>query len=127
MMYFNDGSVNAAVEPLKALLHIMVYGEYKGMTLLSDEFRAMFTRENMMESDWYKERLRNKHVNDIALWQKHQNYLLNFLNRATNLDEEKQQEIKDKLQIVSEQLAFVRSPEYYKMLVGTSGQENLYM
>ena len=127
MMYFNDGSVNAAVEPLKALLHIMVYGEYKGMTLLSDEFRAMFTRENMMESDWYKERLRNKHVNDIALWQKHQNYLLNFLNRATNLDEEKQQEIKDKLQIVSEQLAFVRSQEYYNMLVGTIGKDNLYM
>jgi hypothetical protein len=126
-MYFNDGSVEAAVEPLKALLHIMVYGEYKGMTLLSKEFRELFTRENMMESDWYKERLRNKHVNDIALWQGHQKYLLEFLKKAGNLDEEKQKEITDKLQMVSERLAFVQSQEYYDMLIGTIGKDNLYL
>jgi hypothetical protein len=126
-MYFNDGSVEAAVEPLKALLHIMVHGEYKGMTLLSKEFRELFTRENMMESDWYKERLRNKHVNDIALWQGHQKYLLEFLKKAGNLDEEKQKEITDKLQMVSERLAFVQSQEYYDMLIGTIGKDNLYL
>ncbi|MEE0895634.1 MAG: hypothetical protein U0M28_06700, partial [Bacteroidales bacterium] len=92
-MYFNDGSVEAAVPPLKALLHIMVNGEYNGMTIASEEFRAMFTRENMMESDWYAERLRNKHINDIALWQNHQNYLLDFLKHGNNLGEERLQEI----------------------------------
>jgi hypothetical protein len=81
----------------------------------------------MMESDWYKERLRNKHVNDIALWQGHQKYLLEFLKKAGNLDEEKQKEITDKLQMVSERLAFVQSQEYYDMLIGTIGKDNLYL
>lgn len=126
-MYFNDGSVEAAVPPLKALLHIMVNGEYNGMTIASEEFRAMFTRENMMESDWYAERLRNKHINDIALWQNHQNYLLDFLKHGNNLGEERLQEIKDKLQAVSERLAFIKSQEYYEQLVGTIGKDNLYL
>ena len=126
-MYFNDGSVEAAVPPLKALLHIMVNGEYNGMTIASEEFRAMFTRENMMESDWYAERLRNKHINDIALWQNHQNYLLDFLKHGNNLGEERLQEIKDKLQAVSERLAFVKSQDYYEQLVGTIGKDNLYL
>lgn len=126
-MYFNDGSVEAAVPPLKALLHIMVNGEYNGMTIASEEFRAMFTRENMMESDWYAERLRNKHINDIALWQNHQNYLLDFLKHGNNLGEERLQEIKDKLQTVSERLAFIKSQEYYEQLVGTIGKDNLYL
>lgn len=126
-MYFADGSVEAAVEPLKALLYIIVKGEYKGMTLLSEEFRRMFTREYMMESNWYKERLRNKHVNDISLWQRHRNYLLEFLSRSANLDEEKQSEVKAKLQIVSERLKFIKSQEYYDMLVGSIGKDELYM
>ncbi len=126
-MYFEDGSVEAAVEPLKALLHIMVKGEYKGMTLLSEEFRRMFTREYMMESGWYKERLRNKHVNDIALWQRHENYLVDFLRRCGSLSEEKQEEIKSKLKLVSERLNFIKSQDYYDMLVGSIGKDRLYL
>ena len=30
--YFDDGSVSMAIPPLKALLHIMVYGQYEGKT-----------------------------------------------------------------------------------------------
>lgn len=125
-MYFNDGSVEAAIEPLKALLYIMVKGEYKGMTLLSEQFRNMFTRESVMNSDWYQERLRNKHVNDIALWQRHQKYLIEFLKKGENLTEEKQEEIKQKLQIVSDKLSYVKSQEYYDMLVGSIGKDNLF-
>ena len=104
----------------------MVKGEYKGMTLLSEQFRNMFTRESVMNSDWYQERLRNKHVNDIALWQRHQKYLIEFLKKGENLTEEKQEEIKQKLQIVSDKLSYVKSQEYYDMLVGSIGKDNLF-
>ncbi len=126
-MYFEDGSVEAAVEPLKALLHIMVNGEYNGMTVNSEEFRRLFTREYMMESDWYKERLRNKHVNDIALWQRHENYLIEYLRQASNLSKEKRDEVTEKLQIVTERLEFIKSQAYYNMLVGSIGKDKLYI
>ena len=40
--YFEDGSVEAACPPLKALLHIMAHGEYEGMGLDDPRFRALF-------------------------------------------------------------------------------------
>ena len=57
-MYIADGGADMAVPPLKALLYIMRDGEYEGMTLTSPEFRAMWTRENIIKSDWYMERLK---------------------------------------------------------------------
>ena len=44
--YFEDGSVESACPPLKALLHIMAQGEYQGMGLEDPKFlRALFERE----------------------------------------------------------------------------------
>jgi hypothetical protein len=69
--YFDDGSVEAACPPIKALLHIMVHGEYEGMTEHDPRLREMFTRESLLASDWYKERLRAKQCQDISLWTRH--------------------------------------------------------
>ena len=52
--YFNDGSVELACPPLKALLHIMVHGEYEGQDAGHPAFRALFTRENLLASDWVR-------------------------------------------------------------------------
>ena len=56
--YFKDGSIDAACPPLKALLHIMAYGEYEGMHESDPCILKMFTRESLLASDWYRERLR---------------------------------------------------------------------
>ncbi|MGA0334099.1 MAG: hypothetical protein ACO3NW_09110, partial [Kiritimatiellia bacterium] len=58
--YFSDGGIELAIPPLKALLHIMAYGEYEGKDLHDPEIRAMFTLEAVLDSDWYQERLRAK-------------------------------------------------------------------
>ena len=65
--YFEDGSVVAACPPLKALLHIMANGSYQGKGVEDAEVRGLFTREYLMESDWYGERLHTKQARDIAL------------------------------------------------------------
>lgn len=65
-MYIADGGADMAVPPLKALLHIMAKGEYEGMTLESPEFRAMWKRENIIKSDWYKQRLQCFQVRLVA-------------------------------------------------------------
>ena len=56
--YFEDGSVEAACPPLKALLHIMAHGYYEGKAVDDPGLRALFTRESLLASDWYRERLR---------------------------------------------------------------------
>ncbi|MES1261726.1 MAG: hypothetical protein ABUS49_08320, partial [Acidobacteriota bacterium] len=58
--YFEDGSVEAACPPVKALLHIMAYGAFEGKAVTDPAIRGLFTREALLAGDWYKERLRVK-------------------------------------------------------------------
>jgi phosphoenolpyruvate carboxykinase (diphosphate) len=58
--YFEDGSVAAACPPLRALLEIMAEGSSQGRGVDDPDVRRMFTREYLMASDWYCERLRAK-------------------------------------------------------------------
>ncbi len=69
--YFDDGSVEMACPPLRALLHVMVHGQWEGMDENHPDFRAMFTRQALLESQWYADRLRAQQGRDIALWQRH--------------------------------------------------------
>ena len=52
-MYFEDGSIEGACPPLKALLYIMRDGSYEGKTLDDPSLRQMFTRESILKSEWY--------------------------------------------------------------------------
>jgi hypothetical protein len=67
MRYFHDGSIEMACPPLRALLHIMAHGHYEGKDAHDPEFRALFTREALLASDWYPERLRAKLTTDRNL------------------------------------------------------------
>ena len=69
--YLEDGSIEAACPPLKALLHIMTQGEYEGLKLIDPRFRAQFRRDSVLASDWYAARLRTKQRKDVALWTRH--------------------------------------------------------
>ncbi|MDQ2949554.1 MAG: hypothetical protein M3Y27_27060, partial [Acidobacteriota bacterium] len=75
MNYFTDGSVEAACPPVKALLHIMAYGDYEGMGESDPRLLKMFTRESLLASDWYRERLRTKQTIDMAIWSRHRTAL----------------------------------------------------
>jgi hypothetical protein len=41
-LYFEDGSVDAAIPPIKALLHIMAYGHFEGKKVTDPEIRNLF-------------------------------------------------------------------------------------
>jgi hypothetical protein len=102
-LYFEDGSVEAACPPIKALLHIMAYGHYEGKAVTDPAIRALFTREALLASDWYRERLNARQKRDIALWKRHV--------AATGADAAKAR------------LARVESPDYVDSLVGTIGAD----
>jgi phosphoenolpyruvate carboxykinase (diphosphate) len=124
--YFSDGSISAASPPLKALLHIMAYDHYDGKTVADPVIRNLFTREYLLKSDWYKERLLNKQLNDISLCQKNINYLKNYLDSSLNLEMNDRKEIKQKLFLAVEKLKYLKSTEYLKSLEGYIGLDPLY-
>ncbi|MEM9158135.1 MAG: hypothetical protein AAGB46_03725 [Verrucomicrobiota bacterium] len=119
--YFEDNSIDVACPPMKALLHIMAYGNYEGKTIQDPEVRKLFTREALMESDWYKERLDMKQKNDVALWERHEKYLDSYLSNSLN------QDMGDKIhedrlrKRIRRRLETFRSSDYREKLVGCLG------
>ena len=118
--YFEDGSVEAACPPIRALLHIMAHGNYEGKDENHPDIRAMFTRESMLASDWYKERLKVKQERDVALWEKHSVALETF--RVGGIPRGSV-DLEARLGIVQDQLRRVSSPAYLQELNGTIGAD----
>ncbi len=121
MEYFDDGTIDAACPPLKALLHIMAHGEYEGMTLEDPALRAMFKREAMIASDWYRERLRVQQQRDVALWTRHAAALRAAVER--NGDPEGALGLPARLAHAEQQLQDVASPRHLEELAGTIGAD----
>jgi hypothetical protein len=123
--YFRDGSIRNACPPLAALLHIMVHDQWNGAGLNNPEFRAMFTRESLLASEWYAERLTTRHRKDVTLWKRHVHYLERFLKRTGYAQEATRLGIPHRLARARHALATVESAEYLESLRGTIGAEPL--
>ena len=115
--YFDDDSIDIACPPLKALLHIMCKGEYKGMTIDSLEFRNMFNKKEVLHSAWYQNRLLFKQKRDIRYWQEREKELSKYTNHVSY------GKIK---QEIEESLAKVKSTDYIDYLQGTLGADPIY-
>ncbi|MCB1132454.1 MAG: hypothetical protein KDN05_15110, partial [Verrucomicrobiae bacterium] len=121
--YFEDGGVEMAIPPLKALLHIMAYGEYEGKTLRDPEIRRLFDRETMLGSDWYQQRIDAKVKVDTALCEAHIASLEAFLANTNYRSEHERLGIRARLDAAKAELAHIRTPAYRGNLVGTIGTD----
>ena len=121
--YFNDGSINQACPPLRALLHIMRDGSWEGRNLEDSTFRALFSRETLLASDWYAARLEAQQKVDAHLWERHARYLEKFLQRPNYADVATHLDIRGRLERVTRQARATREPGYTKSLIGTLGAE----
>jgi phosphoenolpyruvate carboxykinase (diphosphate) len=118
--YFEDGSIDAACPPLRALLHIMAHGSYEGRGIDDPEIRAMFTLECLLASDWYCERLQVKQERDVALWRRH---IVSLEGFAASGMPQGNLNVEGRLATAREQLARVSSPGYLDELKGTIGAD----
>ncbi len=125
-LYFEDGSIEGACPPLRALLHIMRDGHFEGQTLADPAIRQRFTREAVIASDWYHDRLTRKQLADEAAWKKHLAYLKQFLARASHHDEAERLGIEGRLERAQETLTRIRSKAYLDSLHGTLGLDPLH-
>ncbi len=121
--YFDDGSIEEACPPLAAVLHCMVHGHCHGKAIDHPEIRALFTREALLASDWYRRRLTVKQERDIALWTRHAAYLGEFLARPSHADEAARLGIAQRLDRVQRHLAAASAPSYLERLYGTIGAD----
>ncbi|GAA5115858.1 hypothetical protein JIN84_19875 [Luteolibacter yonseiensis] len=121
--YFEDGCIDVACPPLKALLNIMAYGEYEGKTITDPEVRSLFTRESLIASDWYQARLDAKAKVDQALWKRHLAYLETFLAKPNYHSELKRLRIHERIEAAKAMLEKVSTPAYRESLVGMIGAD----
>jgi len=126
LLYFEDGSIESAIPPLKAILHVMAYGNYDGKEISDPEIREMFKREIVIESDWYLERLKLKQEKDIAHWERRVAYLENFLSLEINRVVAAKMNLDKKLQKAKKYLKEAKSAKYMKTLIGTIGADPLF-
>jgi hypothetical protein len=121
--YFADGSIDAACPPLQALLHIMVNRVYDGMAIEDPRLRAMFTRDSLLASEWYKERLRAKQNRDIALWERHLASLEAFRASGGRAHPWQRLQLDSLVDTSKKQLARVTDRSYLTELEGTIGAD----
>jgi hypothetical protein len=120
LLYFEDGSIAAACPPLRALLHIMAHGHYENRGVEDPSIRALFTRESLLSSAWYQQRLLAKQERDLALWQRHVAALEDHLQQpagGNGID------ATARLEFARAELARIAAPSYVSGLIGTIGAD----
>ncbi|MCJ8332078.1 MAG: hypothetical protein HRT89_12345, partial [Lentisphaeria bacterium] len=125
-LYFDDGSIESACPPLKALLHIMAHGDYEGKSIDDPKIRQLFERESVINSDWYKERLSIFQTRYENLWKRHLDYLQQFKGKAHLKDIADQIDIDTKINYVQDCLKDIQTDTFKNNLIGTFGADPLY-
>lgn len=120
-LYFDDGSIELACPPLQALLSIMAYGEYQGWDRQHPEFRRLFTRESLLASDWYRQRLEAKQAHDVQLYQRHLAYLQAFLTDPARRHAADRLGIHQRIATAQQARDHAAAPEYLDDLTGMLG------
>ena len=81
----------------------------------------MFTREALLASEWYAERLDLKQQKDIALWTRHVSNMEKFLANTSHAEEANRLAFPDRLARAKSELERIKSPAYREGLVGFLG------
>jgi len=123
--YFDDGSIEEACPPLQALLAIMADGNYRGMDIHAPAIRALFTRDNLLASDWYRQRLQVKRERDLALWTRNLNELIRFKQNPNNVEESRRLDLDKRIAYAQARFDKLADPESWREFIGTIGADPL--
>lgn len=121
--YLEDGSREELCPPLRALVTIMAEGSWEGKTAAAPALRQLFTRESLLDSEWYRRRLKTKQDRDVALWRRHRDYLRAFLTRPNYADEARRLGVDARAAYADAKLAEASSRQYLDGLIGTLGAD----
>ncbi|HEV2972189.1 MAG TPA: hypothetical protein VGY55_19605 [Pirellulales bacterium] len=125
--YFDDGSFEMACPPLQALLKIMAAGDGSAGDIHDASLRRMFTRDYLLQSAWYRERLKTKQDRDIALWKRHIDYLDQFIAQHGSSRVSGSLDLAQRRQRADAELSRVRSSRYLDELLGALGADPMQL
>ncbi|MDR2982881.1 MAG: hypothetical protein LBV12_11620, partial [Puniceicoccales bacterium] len=121
--YFDDKTIGGACPPLKALLHIMAKGNYEGKKLNDPAIRKLFTKESLLASDWYAERIKMRQKVETDHLDKGIQYIETFLEKPEYSRVAKSLEIEGRLKQVREAKAKATASSYVEFLTGSLGTD----
>jgi hypothetical protein len=124
--YLEDGSVEAAIPPLQAVLHVMASGSWKGRSIHDPELRALFERDYVLGSDWYKARLVRYRDREVDFLERSMEYLRLFLAERAEAGSVASRRAQAELGRSEERLALLRNPVYLERINGTIGLDPLF-
>lgn len=81
----------------------------------------MFTRESMLSSAWYRDRIEAKRRSDIRLWERHESYLKHYCDKATHQEVTAQMELEARLMQARERLEFFKTQSFRRFPAGSPG------
>ncbi|MCU0282742.1 MAG: hypothetical protein MUD13_02440 [Candidatus Nanopelagicales bacterium] len=124
--YIDDGTIAWAIPPLRGVLQIMADGvTEEGWRLDSPQFRAQFTREAVLASDWYAARLDAKQEAARARADTGLAAIEKFVATPGNEEPTERLGMPARVAAAKAELARVSAPEYRAGLVGTAGRTPL--
>jgi len=121
--YFADGSIDDACPPLQALLNIMAYGHYQEKSIDDPDIRKMFSRDYLIQSDWYRERLIIKQKRDVDLWRNHAAYMEQQLGKINDDEHELREELIERVGESERMMEVLGEESYLERLQGTLGAD----
>ncbi len=96
------------------------------MDISNPELRKFFTREYVINSDWYKARLARKQQIDINFQESQIEYINTFINNPLNENTIDELQLNEKIKEAKIQLEYFKSESYLNDLIGTIGADPLY-
>jgi hypothetical protein len=114
--YIADGTIEDLVPPLQAVVKCMA-----DMSSIGPDVRAQFSRDAMLQSEWYHKRLLTKQSQDIAHWRRG----VAALKKTIAEDSEKAKAIdaNSRLSFAENMLEKVSHSAHLKSLIGTAGSD----
>ena len=124
--YFEDGSIEAAIPPLKAILHVMAKGHYEGRGIQDPELRGLFDRERVLASDWYNRRLEAYRDKEIAYVSVSLERLRRYLAESAEAGSVAARRARSELARTEERMSALSKPGYLDLIRGSIGLDPLF-
>ncbi|MBW3596332.1 MAG: hypothetical protein KY475_03545, partial [Planctomycetes bacterium] len=121
--YFEDGTIEELCPPLRGLVTIMARGDYEGRTEHDPEIRRLFTRQALLESEWYERRLRTARDREESLLRRLEGYINHYPEERLRTDPALGATIAARRQFVAERLAEFSASRSLDEFSGTIGAQ----
>jgi len=117
--YIADGSVDTAIPPLQALLHIMAHGSWNGATAADPAVRRLFTPEYVRSAPWYRDRLEACRSREISYLDRE----IEYLQAASSDAGAREHGVEASLEWCRSERRALEGDDYLTGLVGTIGRD----